>query len=233
MEHGAVAERLGAERVLPDRLQHPPERRVHDAQEHEKGDADDGEDEIIGEKLAVRLHAEDRMIEPFEPRLQGGRNLERAPVLPARQPGELRRQHVEDVGDGERHHGEEDRLDPQREKADRQRERERQDTGDAKPEEERAPARPERVKRDADTVGADAEDHHVREGDDAGVAKQHIVGGDEQDHHADLRRRVERLGAGKQERRQRQRQNDQDDQRLQRAAAGRIAGKNVHRPLTG
>ena len=73
MEHGAVAERLGAERVLADRLQHPPERRVDHPQQHEKGDDDDGEDEIVGEELAVRLHAEDRMIEPFEARLQGRR----------------------------------------------------------------------------------------------------------------------------------------------------------------
>ena len=51
-----------------------------------KATADDGEDEIVGQQLAVRLHAEDRMVEPFEARLQDGRNLERAPVLAAGRP---------------------------------------------------------------------------------------------------------------------------------------------------
>ena len=39
----AVAERLGAERVLADRLQHAAERRVDDAQQDQEGDGDDGE----------------------------------------------------------------------------------------------------------------------------------------------------------------------------------------------
>ena len=74
------------------------------------------------------------------------------------------------------------------------------------PGDERAPARAEPVEREADAVGADAEKHHMGEGYDAGIADQHVVGGDEQDHHAGLGRHVERLGAGKQERRKRQRE---------------------------
>ena len=130
MEHDAVAERLGAERVLADRLQHPAERRVHDAKQHEEGHGRYCEDEIVGQELAVGLHAEDRMVEPFEARLQNLWNLERAPVLAAGEPRELRGKNVEGVSDGERHHGEEDRLHAQREEADRQRQRQRQDEGE-------------------------------------------------------------------------------------------------------
>ena len=74
----------------------------------------------------------------------------------------------------------------------------------ASPSDERAPARAERIERKPDAIGADAEEHHMREGNDARIAEQEIVGGDEQDHHAGLGGDVERLGAGEQERRQRQ-----------------------------
>ena len=145
----------------------------------------------------------------------------------------MRRQHVEGVGDGERHHGEEDRLHAQREEADRQRKRERQREGDDEPDEERAPARAEGIERKPDAIGADAEEHHVSEGDDAGIAEQHVVGGGEQDHHAGLGRDVERLRARKQERREGQRQHDQPDQDLSAQPTRRIAGEKPHRPLTG
>ena len=89
------------------------------------------------------------------------------------------------------------------------------------------------VKRKADAIGADAEEHHVGEGHNARIAEKQVVGGDEQDHHAGLGRDVERLGAGKQERRQGQRGDDEDQQDLQRPAARRIAREQAHRPLTG
>ena len=54
---------------------------------------------------------------------------------------------------------------------------------------ERAPARAEPVKREPDAVGADAEEHHMRERNDSGIAEEDVVGGDEQDHHAGLGRR--------------------------------------------
>ena len=233
MEDSAVAQGLGAERVLADRLQDPSERRVDDSQKDEEGDRDDDEHQIIGQQLAVGVSAEDRMVEPFEARLQGGGNLERAPVLPARQPGELRSEHVEGVSDRKRHHGEEDRLNSQREEANRQGQRKRQDASDDEPEDERAPCRPECIKRDADAVGAHAEEHHMGERDDPGIAEQHVVRRDEQDHHTGLGGRVERLDAGKKERRKRQRDDDQDDEDLQHPPARWIAGEQCHRPLTG
>ena len=76
--------------------------------------------------------------------------------------------------------------------------------GGDEPERQRAPARAQPVERKADAIGADAEEHHMRERHDAGIAKQQIIGGDEQDHHAGLGGDVERLGAREQERRQRQ-----------------------------
>ena len=60
---------------------------------------------------------------------------------------------------------------------------------------------PERIEREPDAIGADAEEHHMRERHDAGIAEQDVVGGDQQDHHAGLGRDVERLRAREQERR--------------------------------
>ncbi len=71
MHDDAVAERLGSERILTDRLQDAAEGRVDDAQEDEERKRDDDKDEIVGEQLAVRLHAENRLVEEFEARLQG------------------------------------------------------------------------------------------------------------------------------------------------------------------
>ena len=73
----------------------------------------------------------------------------------------------------------------------------------------------------------------MRERDDTGIAEQQVIRRDEQDHHAGLGGDVERLGAREQERRQRQGEDDEDEQNLQRAPARRVAGKQVHRPLTG
>ena len=155
--------------------------------------------------------------------LQDLGNLERAPVLAAGQPGKLGRQHVEGVGDRERHHGEEDRLHPQRKEADSQRERQRQRSGGGESGEDRAPACAERIEHEADAVRADAEEHHMREGNDARIAEQEVIGGDEQDHHAGLGGDVERLRAVEQERRPRQCEDDENEQDLQRAPARRIA----------
>ena len=58
VEHGAEAERLGAETVLPDRLQHAAERRVHHAQQRQDHRRGADEDDIIGEHAAVELEAE-------------------------------------------------------------------------------------------------------------------------------------------------------------------------------
>ena len=98
---------------------------------------------------------------------------------------------------------------------------------------ERPPARAEPVEREADPISADAEEHHMREGDDAGIAEQHVVGCDQQDHHARLGRNVERLRAGKEKGRQRKQQNDHENEDLQRPPARRIAREQIHLPLTG
>ena len=110
MKDDAIAQRLGAERVLADRLQDAAERRVHHPEQYEKGDHDDGEHKIIAQDLAADRDAEDLVRDQPEGRLQRVGNLERASVLTPGQPGQLGRQHVEGVGDRERHHGEEDRL---------------------------------------------------------------------------------------------------------------------------
>ena len=168
-----------------------------------------------------------------EARLQDFGNLERAPVLAAGQAGKLRRQHIEGIGDRERHHGEEDRLHPERKEADRERQRQRQHSSGDEPQQERAPARAQRVEHETDAIGADAEEHDVSERNNARIAEQEIVGCDEQDHHAGLGGDVERLRAVEQERRPRQCENDENEQDLQRAPARRIARENAHRPLTG
>ena len=123
MEDGAVAERFGAKRVLADRLQDAAERRVDRPEQHQESDRDDGEDEIIGQDLAREGDAEKLVLGELEARPQRLRNLERAAVLAPGQSRELRSEHIEGVGDRQRHHGEEDRLHSEREEADRQRQR--------------------------------------------------------------------------------------------------------------
>ena len=72
------------------------------------------------------------------------------------------------------------------------------------PTRERRPGRPDPRAGDRDAVGADAEEHRVREADDAGVAEQQVEARRQDDEDDDLGGDVERLGAGEDERRQRQ-----------------------------
>src|SRR5277367_4847505 len=95
MKNGAIAERLGAKRVLADRLQNAAERRVHHPEQHQEGDRYDGEDEVIGEDLARDRGAENLLWDPLEAWLQRLRNLERAAVLAAGQSRELRSEHID------------------------------------------------------------------------------------------------------------------------------------------
>ena len=69
---------------------------------------------------------------------------------------------------------------------------------------DRVPAWPQARERDRHAIGADAEEHGVGEGNDAGVAQQQVETRRQHDEDADLGRDVQRLGAGKQERRQRE-----------------------------
>ncbi len=107
IDHGAIADRLGTERVLADRHQHAAERRVHDAQQDQDQHQRHGIDEIVVEQPAVETHAEQRVAEG-EGRAQGRRQPVVQPVLAARQIGELRGQDREGAGDGQGDHGEED-----------------------------------------------------------------------------------------------------------------------------
>ena len=192
-----------------------------------------GEDEIVADQPPVQGEAENLAVGQLEARPQRLGNLERAAVLAAGQPVELRSEHAERIADRQRHHGEEDRLHAQRQQADRQRQHGRDAERRGEAERRRAPTRPEPVKRQPDAIGADAEEHHMGKGDHAGVAEQQIVGRAEQGVDADLGGDVERLGAGEEQRRQRQRERDDDDQRLQRPPARRRAGEDHHRPPTG
>ena len=101
-------------------------------------------------------------------------DLERAPVLAAGDDRQLRGEHIERIGDRQRHHGEEDRLHAQREQPDRRaRAAPRATSPAAAPSTIDAPAWPEPIEREPDAIGADAEEHHMRERDDAGIAEQH------------------------------------------------------------
>ncbi len=111
------------------------------------------------------------------------------------------------------------------------REQERCGNADA----DRGPGRAEPGDGDGDAVAADAEEHGVREGDDAGVAEEEVVGGDEDDEDADVGGRAERLAAGEQERRSGKPDQHQGEDRRQHARARRIARQEVvdHERPTG
>ena len=121
MDHGAVAERLGAERILADRLQHAAERRIDHAQQQQEQQRAADEHDVIGQRAAGDGDAEHVARNEHGAGLQQFRHAEAAPVLAAGEPGELRGQHREGGGDRQRDHREEDRLHPQREQPDRQR----------------------------------------------------------------------------------------------------------------
>ena len=109
VDDGAVADRLGAEVVLADRLQDASERRVDDPQQRQHEHRRDDEQQVVGDEPAVDRSAEERRLGVRGARLQRLRHLERQAVLAAGDVGELRREGRERRGDGERDHGEEDR----------------------------------------------------------------------------------------------------------------------------
>jgi hypothetical protein len=106
--------------------------------------------------------------------------------------------------DRQRHHGEEDGAYPEREQTDEQRQHDPGNKRDGEARERRGPRGTPAVERKADTVAADAIEHGVGEGDDAGVAEQQVVARHQHDEDADLGRRVDRLRAREQERSQSQ-----------------------------
>ena len=86
MEHGAEAERLGAEAVLADRLQHAAERRIHHAQQSQDHRSGAGENQIIGQHASVDFEAEQIFRNQHRARPQQFRQLKAAAVLAAGEP---------------------------------------------------------------------------------------------------------------------------------------------------
>ena len=84
-----------------------------------------------------------------------------------------------------------------------------------------------------DAIGADAEEHHMGEGHDAGVAEQHVVGGDEQRVDADLRRDIERLAPGNRNGAKASASTTTISNAVSARPRGAIARQDHHRPLTG
>jgi len=209
VDDGVVAQRLGAELVLADRLQNSPERRVDDAQQREKQDERACEHQVIGR----------------EARMQQRREAEIDAVLAAGERGQLRGEDLEERGHRKRDHGEEDRPHPQAEQADAERDRGRQQQRECAAGNEAAPARAPVHRRKADAVAADAEEHGVREGHDSGVAEQQVVARHQEHEHADLGGDVERARARKQERRERESEQNQRKRGCERATARQVAGE--------
>ena len=178
-------------------------------------------------EAAVDRRAEERLVHVLGAGLQRLRHLEGQAVLAAGEVGQLRRQRREGRRDGERDHGEEDRAHAQAEQADQSDSTSETASAQAMPSASAGQVGPMRVRRDGDAVGADAEEHGVREADDAGVAEQQVEARDEDDEDDHLGGDVERLGAGEDERRQRQRDDDRDEHEREPAVARQVVGEQA------
>ena len=181
--------RLGAEGVLADRLQHAAERRVHDAQ-HAAGTAPRRRRrrQVVGDDPAVDARRRgQRCSTSRKPARSSARHAVVEAVLAAGEPSKLRGQDREGAGHRERDHGEEDRAHAQREQADHQRQQ-RPSASAERRAEPRSPSSSGPIACSAmrDAIGADAEEHGVGEGDDAGVAEQQVVARRQHDEDADL-----------------------------------------------
>jgi hypothetical protein len=124
------------------------------------------------------------------------------------------------AGHRQRDHRVEDRLHAQREQADHQRQHSDSRSAAPRPHEHRREALAQARAGDRHAVGADAEEHGVREADDAGVAQQQVVAGHQQDEDQHLGRHAQRLAAREQEGRQGQR----DDHQISVSASQRLRG---------
>ena len=157
--------------------------------------------------LAVERHAQERLGSKGSKRRAAARvgHLKLRPSSPPVKSRQLRGQRLEGRGHGQRDHRVEDRLHAQAEQADQQRQ---QPATAASAAPARRPPRQARAQAragDRDAVGADAEEHGVREADDAGVAQQQVEAGHQHDEDQHLRRHVQRLAAREQEGREGQR----------------------------
>ena len=102
-------------------------------------------------------------------------------------------------------------------------ERDAGDQGDGQARQRRGPGRAPAVEREPHAVAAEAVEHGVGEGDDAGVAEEKVVARHQHDKDAHLGRRVDGLRSPEQERRQRQRGQDRRQHHAQHPAARQIA----------
>jgi hypothetical protein len=109
VHHGAVAERLGAEIVLADGLQHAAEGRIDDAQQEQEQRQRREEHQVVGDQLAVDGRAENLGLDQAEAGPQHLRHAEGAAVLAAGEVRQLRSEHREGGGHRQRDHGVEDR----------------------------------------------------------------------------------------------------------------------------
>ena len=189
------AERLRPQLVVADGLERPAERGVDEPGHHEKEDEADRQDEVVSDQTprdgdaaeppAIVAHRED-------PRQRGAQT-----VLAARDMGELDGQDQGELREGERDHGEEDRLDAEGEGSDQH--SDGRGEGDARQEarcQMGVCRRPELAERERHGIGAEAEEHGVAEGDDPRVPQDDVVARDEGGEDRDLRGEVQHLEGG-------------------------------------
>jgi hypothetical protein len=125
-------------------------------QQQQEGGREDGGAKIVNQILPVITTPRALSLTRLGPSCNASGTL--AAVL-ATVTRELRSERVEGRKRSPASHGEENRLHPEREEADRQSPRRRGDELYHK----RAPVRPYRVERETNAVGTDAEERHIRE----------------------------------------------------------------------
>ena len=119
VDHDAVADRLGAELVLADRLQHAAERRVDDAQQRQDQHQRSDEEQVVGDEAAVDRDAEERLVDELRSRATAPRaRLKVRPSSPPVKSDSCEASVWNADGDRERDHREEDRAHAQAEQAD-------------------------------------------------------------------------------------------------------------------
>ncbi|KAG1255959.1 hypothetical protein G6F68_010010 [Rhizopus microsporus] len=207
VQHRAKPDGFGAEGVFANGLQHAAERRIHDTQQHQEQHSADRGDQVVSDDAAVDRHAEQGFRQRPERRAQHLGHFEVQAVFAARQVRQLRHQRLERSRDRQRDHGGE---------------RQRHDQRATDAGEHRGPAGLHMDAGDRDAVGADAEEHGVREAHDAGVAQQQVVAGDKDHEHQDLGGHGQRFGTGKEKRRCGKQGDDGNQYERQEAVRDRI-----------
>jgi hypothetical protein len=152
----------------------------------------DGEREVIGDEASGEGHPQHAPAVPAHSEDAG--ESRRQAILAAR---ELAPLHGEDKGElreGERDHRKENRLDAEGEGADPGGDdRGEGDAGREPGEEMTVGGRAELAQREGDRIGAEAEEHRMAEGDDAGVADDDVVARDQSGEQRDLEHEVHHL----------------------------------------